>query len=81
MPRALAITGASGGLGRALALEYAAPGVALTLIGRDGARLADVASRAEAKGARIRTRQIDVRDRETMSAFLLAVDDLSRSTV
>ena len=34
------ITGASSGLGRALALIYAAPGVNLVLSGRDAGRLA-----------------------------------------
>ncbi len=69
------VTGASNGLGRALAIEYAAPGVALALIGRDAARLAAVADLARAKGARVRIGQIDVRDREAMSAFLIAADE------
>lgn len=73
--RGIVITGASKGLGRALAIEYAAPGVALTLIGRDPARLDEVAAAAGARGARVRTGQIDVRDREAMQAFLIASDD------
>jgi short-subunit dehydrogenase len=74
MSRNIAITGGSGGLGRALAIEYAAPGVALALIGRDEARLAEVASRASAKGAAVRTASLDVRDREGMRAFLTEFD-------
>ena len=74
MPRVIAITGGSSGIGRALALEYAAPGVALALIGRDAARLAEVAALAEAKGARVRIGQIDVRDRDAIRAFLISVD-------
>ena len=73
-PRVIAITGASSGLGRALALEYAGPGVKLALIGRDASRLEEVAARARAKGADVQVGKIDVRDRAAMSAFLLAAD-------
>ncbi|WP_152613310.1 SDR family NAD(P)-dependent oxidoreductase, partial [Inquilinus limosus] len=38
-PAAILITGASSGLGAALAKAYAAPGVRLVLLGRDAARL------------------------------------------
>ena len=74
MSRVIAITGASSGLGRALALEYAAAGVALALIGRDAARLEATASEARARGAEVRIGTIDVRDRSAMSGFLLDVD-------
>ncbi|MCA1941356.1 MAG: SDR family NAD(P)-dependent oxidoreductase, partial [Caenispirillum bisanense] len=43
-PRAIVITGASSGIGRALAEEYAAPGVFLALTGRDAARLEEAAA-------------------------------------
>ena len=75
MTRAFVVTGASKGLGRALAIEYAAPGVALALIGRDAAALDDVADRARTKGARVRIGRIDVRDRDAMHAFLVEVDE------
>jgi short-subunit dehydrogenase len=74
MRRAIAITGGSSGLGRALALEYAAPGVALALIGRDGSRLEATAAQARQKGAEARIGKIDVRDAAAMSEFLLAFD-------
>ena len=38
-PKAILITGASSGIGEALALEYAAPGVSLSLSGRQESRL------------------------------------------
>ena len=43
-PRSILITGASSGIGEALARAYAASGVALALTGRDQARLAAVAA-------------------------------------
>ena len=36
--RHIVITGASSGIGEALALDYAGPGIALALAGRDSAR-------------------------------------------
>src|ERR1700678_3406597 len=72
---AIVITGASSGLGRALAHEYAAPGVTLALIGRDSGRLGEAAAAAQAKGAKVKTGEIDVRDRSAMREFLIAVDD------
>jgi short-subunit dehydrogenase len=45
------ITGASAGIGRALALELAAQGAQLALTGRDAARLAEVAGACAAQGA------------------------------
>jgi short-subunit dehydrogenase len=81
MAPAIVVTGASRGLGRALALEYAAPGVALALIGRDAGRLDSVAEAARAKGARVRTGRIDVRDAEAMRAFLVAADEADPTTL
>jgi short-subunit dehydrogenase len=74
MRRGIVITGASSGLGRALALEYASPGVALALIGRNAARLSEVVDLSRAKGAVVTLGEIDVRNRAAMSAFLLEVD-------
>lgn len=73
-PRSILITGASSGIGRALALEYSAPDVALFLVGRDAARLEEVAEAARAKGARAETHRLDVRDRPGMAAALKAID-------
>ena len=43
-PRCVLITGATGGIGGALALCYAQPGRTLALHGRNGARLEEVAA-------------------------------------
>lgn len=53
LPTVIAITGASSGLGSALAVEYAAPGVTLLLHGRDDARLGKVAADCTLRGARV----------------------------
>lgn len=52
-PGVIAITGASSGLGSALAMEYAAPGVTLLLHGRDDDRLGKVAGECLRRGARV----------------------------
>lgn len=61
-PETVLITGASGGIGRALAELYARPGIALVLHGRDGARLEAVAAACRAKGAQVQTEMLDLRD-------------------
>jgi short-subunit dehydrogenase len=74
MPRNIVISGASSGLGRALALEYAAPGATLGLLGRNETRLKETVARVEDKGALARSAALDVRDRDAMRGFLLDFD-------
>ncbi|MET1753964.1 SDR family NAD(P)-dependent oxidoreductase [Novosphingobium sp. RD2P27] len=74
-PRRILITGASGGLGSALARFYARPGVALILWGRDKARLAAVAEDCRAAGAIAETHSLDLRDVTGAVAALLAEDE------
>ncbi|MBI4970194.1 MAG: SDR family NAD(P)-dependent oxidoreductase [Rhodospirillales bacterium] len=69
------ITGASSGIGRALAVDYAAPGVHLFLGGRDEARLEAVAAQCRAKGARVAIQAQDVAEAQAMRAWVLACDD------
>ena len=71
----IVITGASSGIGEALALDYAASGMALALTGRDAQRLEAVAEACRAKGATVVAAPIDVVDREEFSAWLIAFDD------
>lgn len=70
VPRRLAITGASSGLGRALAFNYAAPGVTIGLVGRDAGRLEDTAQACREAGAACRTGVVDVSDCAALAAWL-----------
>lgn len=70
----IVITGASSGIGRALAEAYAAPSVSLGLIGRDAVRLAEVADVCRARGATVDTVSLDVRDRTQVAGWLTAFD-------
>ena len=72
--RSVLVTGASSGIGRALALAYAAPGTRLALLGRDAARLEAVAAAARSKGAAVETGTVDVRDRQAMAQWIAAAD-------
>ena len=73
-PRAILITGASSGLGDALARHYAAPGVWLFLHGRDDARLAAVAAACTKAGAAVETHIGEVTDAAAMAAWIAACD-------
>lgn len=69
------ITGASSGVGAALAEAYAAPGIKLCLTGRNTQRLQEVARKCTARGALVETHECDVREREKLAALMLAFDD------
>lgn len=73
-PRAILITGASSGIGAALANAYAAPDMVLALTGRDAARLTAVAASCTARGARVVTTTIDVTDGAALAAWIAATD-------
>jgi len=72
--RAIVITGASSGLGAALAVSYATPGLLLGLVARDRARLEDVGQRCRAAGAEIELLASDVAEPEPLGSWLLALD-------
>jgi short-subunit dehydrogenase len=71
-PRSVLITGASSGIGAALAEAYARPGVRLFLAGRDAARLDAVAARCTA--AEVETRVLDVTDAADMARWIAEAD-------
>lgn len=68
------ITGASSGIGEALAQEYAAPGVFLALSGRNAERLEDVAGRCRAKGATVTLATINATDQAAMETWIAATE-------
>lgn len=69
------ITGASSGIGAALALELAGPGQSLVLFGRDESRLEQVAQQCTAKGAHCFSYAVDITDRTAMAR---AMDEVRR---
>ena len=74
-PRSILITGASSGIGEALAMTYAAPGVNLALGGRDAAppgRRGRRLPAARRRGAS--QRSVDVADREAMARWIEEID-------
>jgi len=73
-PLSILITGASSGIGAALAEFYAAPGVALALCGRDRARLDEVAQICLNKGAEVKADVVDVTGRDAMAAWISRSD-------
>jgi short-subunit dehydrogenase len=74
-PTSILITGASSGIGAALARAYAAPGLTLFLGGRDGDRLASVVETCRRAGAETYAQRQDVTDREAMASWIRACDE------
>lgn len=68
------ITGASSGIGAALARAYARDGMRLSLTARNQARLEEVAAQCSAAGSGAQWRAIDVSDGTALSAWLVDCD-------
>lgn len=58
------ITGGSSGIGAALAVHYARPGIYITLWGRNEQRLDEVAAKVRMKGAEVSTLSLDISNAE-----------------
>ncbi len=69
-PKSILITGASSGIGRALAFDYAGPDITLFLSGRNEERLMAVKKLCEEKSATIYTKIIDVLDEDEMKQWI-----------
>lgn len=72
--RVYVITGASSGIGRALAVALARPGMVLGLVGRDAARLGETAEACISRGAAAHLLAADVRRRDALRTTLLDFD-------
>jgi len=73
-PRSVLITGASSGIGEALAQAYAAPGVTLALGGRDAPRLEASATSCRARGASVSVATVDVTNAGTIAEWVRRAD-------
>lgn len=74
----IVITGASSGIGQALAELYARPGVLLALTGRDATRLNAVAETCRQRGASVEAETVPVTDSGAMQAFIAKIAAKSR---
>ncbi len=74
-PRSILITGASSGIGAALALHYAAPGITLFISGRDQQRLDAVAQQCRNAGASVSAWVGDVTDESGLKDWIHSCDD------
>jgi NADP-dependent 3-hydroxy acid dehydrogenase YdfG len=75
-PRTILITGATSGIGEALARAYAGPGVRLCLIGRDPERMRAVTEACYALGAETAAGLIDITDAAAIAQWSLRQDAL-----
>lgn len=73
--QSILITGASSGLGQALAELYAGPDIFLALSGRNAGRLDGIAAICRDKGATVDAKIIDVSDRPAMKEWIRAIDE------
>lgn len=69
------ITGASSGLGRALAQRFAAPGIQLALLGRNKHELGITADLCRKQGASVVAASLDVRERKALQDWIADFDE------
>lgn len=68
------VTGASSGIGRALAVGLGRAGLAVALLGRDADRLSEVAEQVRAIGARCTTAAADTTDYDDLASAVASVE-------
>jgi len=73
--KSILITGASSGIGTALALAYAKEENFLALCGRNAERLDGIAEQCREKGARVVTEVLDVTDEIAVSDWMQQIDN------
>ncbi len=75
LPKSIFITGASSGIGAALARHYATRGVTLILTGRNAQRLEQVSLNCTARGAAVELVEVDVTDKAAMQHCIDIMDE------
>lgn len=73
--KSILITGGSSGIGLALARELAAPGISITITGRDSQRLQNAREAISNTGAEVEALEIDVADADAMRDLIISVDE------
>ncbi len=73
-PKTIVITGASSGIGKALAELYAQPKIHLALIARNQVVLNEISTECQRKGATVSTAAIDVRNQVELAQWLINFD-------
>ncbi|WP_434056002.1 MAG: SDR family NAD(P)-dependent oxidoreductase [Roseibium sp.] len=72
------ITGASSGIGRALAIRFAEPGVSLYLCARNLSALQNTSDACRNEGANVEIAQVDVRQNEAVKAWIDQIAEKTR---
>jgi len=76
-PKHILITGASSGLGAAIALHYARAGTVLFLQGRNTQRLETIAAQCRTLGATVHPERLDVTDQAAMQQWITSADTIA----
>jgi short-subunit dehydrogenase len=76
-PKSILITGASSGIGKAMALNYAKEGTTLFISGQNEKRLEEVAKECQAQNATVYLKLITVEDQNSMSKWIIESDKIA----